>query len=112
MTALKALVAATLFSTITITSASAQLPVWAIQNPDTFQAEYPNRDVLNGGAPTPAGRAGMELPDGGAPPGYRARGAYAAMVGAPSSSCARRYRSYDPASATFLGRDGRRHACE
>nr|WP_246775303.1 BA14K family protein [Bradyrhizobium diazoefficiens] len=34
------------------------------------------------------------------------------MVGAPYSSCARRYSSYDPASATFLGRDGRRHACE
>jgi hypothetical protein len=111
MIGLNTLVAATLLSAITITSASAQLPIWAIQNPDTFQAEYPNRDVLNGGAPTPAGRMGMELPDGAAP-GYRARSAYAAMVGASSSSCARRYRSYDPASGTFLGRDGRRHACE
>ena len=25
--------------------------------------------------------------------------------------CARRYRSYDPASGTFLGRDGLRHPC-
>jgi BA14K-like protein len=25
--------------------------------------------------------------------------------------CARRYRSYDPATATYLGRDGRRHPC-
>lgn len=111
MIGLKALVAATLLSTITITSASAQLPIWAIQNPDTFQAEYPNRDVLNGGTPTAAGRAGMELPAGAAP-GDGARSAYASVAGAPSSSCARRYRSYDPASGTFLGRDGRRHACE
>lgn len=111
MIGLNALVAATLLSTITITSASAQLPIWAIQHPDTFQAEYPNRDVLNGGTPTPAGRAGMELPDGAAP-GAGARSAYASVAGAPSSSCARRYRSYEPASGTFLGRDGRRRACE
>ncbi|WP_426418931.1 BA14K family protein [Bradyrhizobium genosp. A] len=53
----------------------------------------------------------MELPDGAAP-GHWARSAYASTAGAPSSSCARRYRSYDPASGTFLGRDGRRRACE
>jgi hypothetical protein len=28
-----------------------------------------------------------------------------------SGSCAQRYRSYDPASRTFLGYDGRRHPC-
>lgn len=27
------------------------------------------------------------------------------------ASCARRYRSYDPQSQTYLGRDGRRHSC-
>lgn len=27
------------------------------------------------------------------------------------SYCARRYRSYDPASGTFMGFDGRRHPC-
>jgi hypothetical protein len=26
--------------------------------------------------------------------------------------CARRYRSYDPASGTYRGHDGRRHSCE
>ncbi|MDU1669325.1 MAG: BA14K family protein, partial [Bradyrhizobium sp.] len=26
-------------------------------------------------------------------------------------SCAQRYRSYDPASGTYLGKDGRRHVC-
>ena len=28
------------------------------------------------------------------------------------SYCAQRYRSYDPASDTFQGRDGRRYACQ
>jgi len=28
-----------------------------------------------------------------------------------SSWCARHYRSYDPATDTFVGRDGRRHPC-
>jgi hypothetical protein len=27
------------------------------------------------------------------------------------SYCSQRYRSYDPASGTYLGNDGRRHAC-
>jgi len=26
--------------------------------------------------------------------------------------CAQRYRSYDPASVTYLGHDGRRHSCQ
>ena len=38
-----------------------------------------------------------------APPGPPAGDAY--------SYCARRYRSYDPASGTFLGNDGVRHPC-
>src|SRR5882757_10468192 len=29
--------------------------------------KYPNQDALNGGALTPAGRMGLELPDGAAP---------------------------------------------
>ena len=28
-----------------------------------------------------------------------------------ASYCAQRYRSYDPASGTYLGNDGRRHPC-
>ena len=31
--------------------------------------------------------------------------------GGDSSYCARRYRSYDPRSGTYLGNDGRRHPC-
>jgi hypothetical protein len=33
-------------------------------------------------------------------------------MGADASYCAQRYRSYDPASGTFLGYDGRRHPCQ
>ena len=34
--------------------------------PGFLQAQYPDRDVLNGGALTPAGRMGLELPGGAA----------------------------------------------
>src|SRR5262245_3221402 len=39
------------------------------------------------------------------------RGAYARAGNADVNYCARRYRSYDPRSGTFLGNDGRRHPC-
>jgi hypothetical protein len=111
MTTFKTLIAAALLSMTAVTSASAQLPGWAVTNPDSFQAQYPNRDVLNGGALTPAGRMGLELA-GGAAPVFGARNAYAATNRETASSCARIYHSYDAASGTFLGYDGRRHACE
>jgi hypothetical protein len=104
----KTLVAAALISVSAVTSANAQLPDWAISHPDAFQAQYPDRDVLNGGALTPAGRMGLEFP-GGAAPVFGPRDIY---NGRDSASCAQRYRSYDPASGTFLGYDGRRHSCE
>jgi hypothetical protein len=50
-----------------ISSASAQCPTWAKSNPASFQAQYPNRDVLNDCELTPAGRMGLELPGGAAP---------------------------------------------
>ena len=108
MTLSKTLIAAALVSMTAVTSASAQLPNWAAQDPDSFQAQYPDRDVLNGGALTPAGRMGLELP-GGAAPVFGTRNAYAATGRAAASSCAR---LYDPASGAFLGYAGRRHACE
>jgi hypothetical protein len=43
---------------------------------------------------------------------FRGSNAYGSMGGAGASSCAQRYRSFDPASGTFLGYDGRRHPCE
>ena len=111
MTLFKTLIAAALVSAAAVTSASAQLPNWAGNAPDNYQAEYPDRDVLNDGALTPAGRMGMELP-GGAAPVLGAINAYAATGRATASSCAELYHSYDSASATFLGYDGRRHVCK
>jgi hypothetical protein len=111
MTTFKTLIAAALVSMATVTSASAQLPSWAARDPDSFQAQYPDRDVLNGGALTPAGRMGLELP-GGAAPVFGANNAYAATGRATASSCAQLYHSYDPASGTYLAHDGRRHACK
>ena len=76
----------------------------AIQEPGAFAFYYPNNDVLNGGRPTPAAGPGALTPEiygSGGP----AIGSYAS-----GASCAR-YRSYDPASGTFFGRDGSRHVC-
>jgi len=108
MTLFKTLIAAALASMTAITSASAQLPPWAEANPDAFQAQYPDRDVLNGGALTPAGRMGLELP-GGAAPVFGVNHAYAATGGAGPSFRARRYHRRD-ATDTFLAYGGRRHS--
>src|SRR3954465_4658214 len=65
MSAFKILIAAALISTATISSAS---PAWSFadQEPAAFASMYPDRDVLNGGALTPAGRMGLERPGGAA----------------------------------------------
>src|SRR6195256_6382209 len=102
MTRFKVLGAAAILSLTFATPVFAQA---AIQEPGAFAFYYPNNDVLNGGRPTPAAGPGALTPEifgsgGAAIEGY-ARGA----------SCVR-YRSYDPASGTFIGRDGRRHVCQ
>jgi hypothetical protein len=68
------------------------------------RSSHPNRDVLNGGAPTPEARLGSAPAAAGE--------AYAAAQSGAAESYARRYRSYDPASGTFRGYDGRRYTCE
>jgi hypothetical protein len=80
----------------------------AIQEPGAYAFYHPNADVLNSGEPSPGETAGAiaSVPFG-------SSNAYASMDGnANGSFCARRYRSYDPASGTFLGHDGDRHLCE
>jgi hypothetical protein len=108
MTAFKILIAAGLISAIAMTSANAQLPLWASQHPGLFQAEYPDRDVLSGGALTPAGRMGLELP-GGAAPAWMLSPAHSEMGSARLSSQAGRHHSYEPVLGTLPRRDGRRH---
>jgi hypothetical protein len=103
MTRFKILGAAAVLSLAFATPVFAQA---AIQEPGAFAFYYPNNDVLNGGRPTPAAGPNAMTPElfgsGGPTMDSDANGA----------SCAARYRSYDPASGTFLGHDGRRHACE
>jgi len=104
MTISKILRAAVFLSMMTATPVFAQA---AIQEPGAFAFYHPDA-VLHAGRPTPAetGGAMASAPFGGS-------NAYASMdSGAGSSSCARRYRSYDPASGTFLGYDGKRHPCQ
>jgi uncharacterized membrane protein len=45
--------------------------------------------------------------DRGYDPGY----AYGTAPGSDDAYCAQRFRSYDPASGTYLGYDGLRHSC-
>jgi hypothetical protein len=54
MTVLKAFVAAVLIATISASYAAADEPA-------AFQAQHPDRDVLNGGALTPEGRLKLGL---------------------------------------------------
>ncbi|OPY98799.1 hypothetical protein A5906_29920 [Bradyrhizobium sacchari] len=66
MNAFKILIATALISTATLSSASAAWS-FADQEPATYASMYPDRDVLNGGTLTPAGRMGLERPGGAAP---------------------------------------------
>ena len=92
MTGLKTLVATALISIIPAASALAQA---ALVDPDAYQAQYPNRDLLNGGRLTPAGRMGLEFTDG-------------AAAGRPGSD-ARAETSRDGPSLRARRLDGRRH---
>lgn len=101
MTSTKQVAAAVLLSAMTLTPVFAQA---AIQEPGAFAFYHPNRDVLNGGAPTPEARLESAPPATGE--------AYAAAERGTAGSCAQRHRSYDPAYGSFRGYDGRRHPCE
>jgi hypothetical protein len=104
MSGVKILGAATMLSMMIATPAFAQA---AVQEPGSAAFYHPNADLLHTGRPSPAEAAGAmaSVPFGG-------RDAYAFTDrNAGASSCAQRYRSYDPASGTFLGYDGARHTC-
>lgn len=55
----KTIALAAALSVIAATAASAQA---AISEPAAYQAQYPYRDVLNNGAPTPAAKLVLEPP--------------------------------------------------
>jgi BA14K-like protein len=96
MVGLKAAAVAALLSGLALTPVVAQ----SFSEPAAFAAAHPNRDVLNGGALTPAGAAALA----------GTRSPYEAMGRANLSAC-QSYRSYDPVSGTFVGRHGRRQHC-
>lgn len=99
MAGFKAVAAAALLVGMTVAPAAAQ-----ISEPALFDAQNPGRSAINGGALTPWGEA--QAARRGNP-----ANAYGAMPLTAPSACAR-YHSFDPASGTYLGRDGRRHACQ
>jgi len=105
MTKLQIFASVALVSMLAAGNASAQSG-FASSHPDVYEAEFPNRNL--DGSLTPAGKLGLELPDGAAP----ARRATGAMARFDSVACAQRYKSYDPATNTFVGRDGKRHSCK
>jgi hypothetical protein len=72
----------------------------AIQEPGAFAFYYPNLDVLNGGAPTPAARMSPDWP--------ALRGACAA-VGGGITYCGERHDSYAYAPDAFPRHHVRRH---
>ena len=94
MTRLKIFAATAILSMMVATPVFAQA---AVQEPGLYAFYHPDGDVLKANRPRePAGGSN----------------AYASMASsANASSCAQRYRSYDPASGTFLGYDGARHPC-
>jgi len=71
----------------------------AIQEPGLFAFTYPNLDVLNGGAPTPAAKASPDWP--------ALKGA-CASAGVGISYCGDRYDSYAFAPDSFSRNHGRR----
>jgi hypothetical protein len=104
MTSFKTLGAVAMLSMLFVTPVFAQA---AVQEPGAYAFYHPNGDVLEAGVSRPHEPMGAfaSIPAGDS-------GAYAAMDrGTSASSCARRYRSYDPQSGTFLGYDGARRPC-
>jgi hypothetical protein len=72
----------------------------AIQEPGAFAFYYPDLDVLNGGAPTPAARYSPDWP---------VLKGECASDGGSVTYCGRRYGSYDFASDAFPPHHARRH---
>jgi BA14K-like protein len=96
MTSFKTLGAAAILSMMIATPVFAQA---AIDEPGEYSFYHPNSDQETTGTR-------VSVP-------YGESHASAAVSGnEDASSCAQRYRSYDPASGTFLGRDGIRHSCQ
>jgi hypothetical protein len=108
------------------TIAAATSPVWAPGYYDYYQGGdyYPGYSYgpygYNGGGYGYSGGYGNGYNGGygydnnyafAPPPGASAPGGPVVAQGGNPAYCQQRYRSYDPSSGTFLGRDGQRHPC-
>jgi hypothetical protein len=94
-----------LLGAVAILAAGMAAPAWAqavISEPGYCAFFYPNANCQNKGPGNPYTDSSY----------YTRQGAYPGPVAATgaASACAR-YRSYDPASGTYVGRNGRRLAC-
>ena len=96
MNSIRTIAVAALLSMMAAAPAFAQE---AIQEPGAFAFYYPDLDVLNGGAPTPAARMS---------PNWPALKGACASAGGGVSYCGDRYGSYDFAPAAFSRNHGRR----
>ncbi|WP_426434384.1 BA14K family protein [Bradyrhizobium genosp. P] len=101
MTGLKMIAAAVLLQGVMFTPAVAQM-----SEPAAFDAQNPGRSAIDGGALTPWGEQQLAAQRHSDP-----ANAYGAIAPTMPSACAR-YHSFDPATGTFLGRDGHRHGCQ
>jgi hypothetical protein len=102
MTGFKTLGAAAMLSMMIATPVFAQA---TIEEPGAYSFYHPYSDPLNAYGPSAPAGAMAAMP-------YGDSRASAYMNGdADASSCVR-YRSYNPATGTFLGRDGMRHSCQ
>jgi hypothetical protein len=100
MTSFKTLGAAAILSMMIATPVFAQA---AIDEPGEYSFYHPNSDQETTGTTT---GTFASVPFG------ESHASAAVSGNADTSSCAQRYRSYDPASGTFMGRDGVRHSCQ
>lgn len=92
-----------LLGAVAILAIAVTSPVMAqqvISEPGYCAQFYPNANCQNKGYGNPYTGSGS----------YYQRGMDAGMYAGASSACAQ-YRSYDPASDTYIGRNGRRVAC-
>ena len=93
-----------LLGALALVSAMAATPVTAqevIYNPGYCAQFYPNANCQNKGYGNPYTGSS----------GYYQRGGDPGMYASTGTSACSQHRSYDPASGTYIGRNGRRVAC-
>jgi len=102
MTSFKTLSAAAMLSMMIATPVFAQA---AVDEPGAYSFYHPDSDPLNAYGPSAPAGAMAAVP-------YGDSRASAYMNGSTDAPSCAHYRSYNPATGTFLGRDDMRHSCQ